>query len=281
MYDTINRYVYTVKEATEAGIIKSILFPPWRSFDIPRTFTECFVLTNLNSSIFEDAAGLSVEIYLEPHSASEYFFHLHDKDEFYPIKFSLFQIMGRAISTAHIQEGYSDRIYYQVETKRVLHMATDSKICIEEDSEKERLGICLANYIQNKTGCKFDSCRSKAELEAFLNVTDSLSASSERSVYNLTGCAKRCYTEAYDLFLLGGHTIKTELTKNELERDFVKAFFITRSTEINIEKDILLYDGNNAIGDFGGFLGLLLGYSILGLIREAENAIRNKLVKVV
>lgn len=41
---------------------------------------------------------------------------------------------------------------------------------------------------------------------------------------------------------------------------------------IRVEKDVLVYDMNSFIGDVGGFLGLLMGLSLLDVYKGVANS---------
>ena len=56
---------------------------------------------------------------------------------------------------------------------------------------------------------------------------------------------------------------------------------MTLRTEINDrsydeKRQYVVYDFNSFIADVGGFIGLLLGFSILSLFKELERVLRSK-----
>ena len=48
---------------------------------------------------------------------------------------------------------------------------------------------------------------------------------------------------------------------------------------VDIRKQYVIYDNNSFIADVGGFMGLLLGSSMLGLYNELESLLRKVLCK--
>ena len=41
--------------------------------------------------------------------------------------------------------------------------------------------------------------------------------------------------------------------------------------KLHVKKDVLIYDGFNFIADFGGYMGILLGFSILSIFDVISN----------
>ena len=56
----------------------------------------------------------------------------------------------------------------------------------------------------------------------------------------------------------------------------LELMFSSHATDVVVEKEVLLYDGNNLVADVGGFLGLLVGYSILGEAKDMEKYFRKQ-----
>ena len=61
---------------------------------------------------------------------------------------------------------------------------------------------------------------------------------------------------------------------------------MTLRTEINDrsydeKRQYVVYDFNSFIADVGGFIGLLLGFSILSLFKELERVLRSKKISSV
>ena len=41
--------------------------------------------------------------------------------------------------------------------------------------------------------------------------------------------------------------------------------------QLHVKRDVLIYDGFNFIADFGGYMGILLGFSILSIFDVISN----------
>ena len=47
--------------------------------------------------------------------------------------------------------------------------------------------------------------------------------------------------------------------------------------QLHVKRDVLIYDGFNFIADFGGYMGILLGFSILSIFDVISNWIQTSL----
>ena len=52
-------------------------------------------------------------------------------------------------------------------------------------------------------------------------------------------------------------------------RTLHRFIFLTESTQMVVEEEILIYDLGDLVADTGGYLGLLLGLSLLSLVEMA------------
>ena len=96
-----------------------------------------------------------------------------------------------------------------------------------------------------------------------------LRRSGDKKLIETTGCQPPCKLRHFK--------IKTPLTRNmyepmpnEIANKYRIQLEIT-STKPTVEEheEVYIYDGNNLMADFGGFLGMLLGASCLTLFDEA------------
>ncbi len=89
-----------------------------------------------------------------------------------------------------------------------------------------------------------------------------LDALDERSVYTRTGCLPACDTAEYDARLYGDAQIEE-----------ASSYYARVDTEINLEfffktgrhevmEQYLVYDYDSLMPDIGGYMGLILGYSL-------------------
>ena len=133
---------------------------------------------------------------------------------------------------------------------------------------------CLADFIEEKIGCnpnifgskysKGPPCTTYQQLLDLDNITAKLSRSYDHDIYAMTGCLPSCERNVY--------TIHAEPVTCY---DYVNpnyAVINMRISELSYEERVqyIIYEMDSFIADVGGYMGLLLGYSILSLYTEIE-----------
>ena len=136
---------------------------------------------------------------------------------------------------------------------------------------------CIANYIEEKLGCnprilgssKWSKkyCNSTSELKSLANITNEFTKFNANKFRDITGCLALCEKDEYD-------TIDGPLTEgySKMARDFHLQFNIA-SGSLEEKEQYLIYDLDSFIADIGGFLGLLLGWSVLSLYNEMADLV--------
>ena len=89
----------------------------------------------------------------------------------------------------------------------------------------------------------------------------------EAQVYSLTGCLPPCQ---YEEFLLKEGVIKNQNWCGGLELEI-----IVPTGKYEEKEQYVVYDTDSFIADVGGFLGLLLGHSMLSLYQLASKWIKD------
>ena len=82
--------------------------------------------------------------------------------------------------------------------------------------------------------------------------------SDQKEVWKITGCKKPCYYKKYSFF---GEPKKTHLNRT---KDFLFSFF-SHSNDTRVETETLIYPLSSLVTEFGGVLGLFLGFSFMAL----------------
>ena len=102
------------------------------------------------------------------------------------------------------------------------------------------------------------------------NITSKLQEAHANTIYDLTGCLASCDRKEYAK--LDGILLKKYDPYKEKPELHLK-FKITEAS-YKEEEQYVIYDFNNFVGESGGILGLVLGYSILGLYDDLANTLR-------
>ena len=168
-----------------------------------------------------------------------------------------------------------------IERTHVKALDKPSQHC-DSETPKPNTSTCIADYITNKIGCKFrmegnqyyngSLCRTKAQLLELQNLTRIFQEADENDIYEMTGCLASCLKYEFSIT-----TDPISKSQNYGNCDFdLKVFIKDRSYKE--EEQYIIYDEWSFLADVGGYMGLLLGYSLLSLFTETEDLFR-KLLK--
>ena len=141
-----------------------------------------------------------------------------------------------------------------------------------DGKEDANTSSCIANYVEKHLGCnpkilgsssvskRF--CNTTYQLKCLANITNKMMTFNVNKFYDTTKCLASCEKDEYET-LIG----KKISHGNRQTKDFHIMFNI-RSGSYEEKEQYLSYDLDSFIADFGGFLGLLLGWSVFSLYNE-------------
>ena len=115
------------------------------------------------------------------------------------------------------------------------------------------------------------ACNSTPEYSAWKNISMVLEQAESNPIYKMTGCLASCQRNEYTL--TGSDFTKKKFLWNVGKTKLELPFKIMGSS-YKEEEQYVIYDFNSFIGDVGGFLGLLLGYSALSIYDELDSLLR-------
>ena len=87
------------------------------------------------------------------------------------------------------------------------------------------------------------------------------------SVYDMTGCLSSCEKERYAVSLEEQSDKQLKPASKYRYSDVLVVFTIYERSYVE-EEQYVIYDGNSFLADIGGFLGLVLGSSMLNIYDE-------------
>ena len=132
--------------------------------------------------------------------------------------------------------------------------------------------VCIARYIEQQLGCNprilgspmssKTYCKSSSQLRSLANITSRFTQSNAKEIYETTGCLACCERDEYKT-LDGVLTQKLSDPIKDLHITFLIA-----SGSYEEKEEYLLYDSQSFMADIGGFLGLLLGWSLFSIYNE-------------
>lgn len=105
--------------------------------------------------------------------------------------------------------------------------------------------------------------KNATDFDKLLHLVDKLENKNENYYYNTTGCLSTCDKRAFDL------QPYTEIRNyNGYSKGEYSVSFVLSTTSHTKKIQYVIYDGNSFVADVGGYLGLLLGYSILSILKD-------------
>ena len=110
-------------------------------------------------------------------------------------------------------------------------------------------------------------CQDPSELNQWKKIWGKLVKMDEHELYEETGCMATCQrnewtiSKIYDSNLEGGNGSK----------NMVSMFYANRRYQVGSQ--YFTYDFNSYVSDFGGYLGLLLGYSMVSFFDMAQGVL--------
>ena len=140
--------------------------------------------------------------------------------------------------------------------------------CIS-DAVGERIGRCILRSLEEKFNCttyqllanKSKEFCNKRKLGKFNVAKEEYSKASEVDLIKKTGCLPSC--KRYETSLEDTPDINTFPSYNNVQR--ITLVFQYEDGSYNLKEEYFVYDMSNFIADVGGYLGLLLGHSILSI----------------
>ena len=175
----------------------------------------------------------------------------------------------------------SGTLTYKYYFKRVIMKSTHLK-SLDQPSEPcaSRLvnpdtSECIAKYIDKKLGCnplilgshlKNLTCNTSSQWEKAIKLTKKFQEANAKQIYAMTGCLSSC--EKNQHHKIEGSTT-SKIKKDGRGGDLHLSFRVMEGSYEEREQ-YLIYDMDSFIADVGGFMGLLLGCSVLSLYTEVE-----------
>ncbi len=142
----------------------------------------------------------------------------------------------------------------------------------------QSLDDCVSDFIMQRLDCHLPwitkksskrTCNRPEDLDGFINAIMDLRQGALTSELRSYGCLKpNCITEEWYVTM---RDIYSEMTDNQTGRYNLES---TPSNCLKVTRQILIYGFSNFVADFGGYLGLLLGASLLSLFDDATDLIK-------
>ena len=160
---------------------------------------------------------------------------------------------------------YRKKFGKQVVTRMLKTSNTD---CNEDNSNK--MMNCVNNFFAKKLGCTLPwvkenegKCTGKEKFEEFKNLSAKLIDARTTKELREEGCIiQNCHQRAWTI----DSTEKFDMEKGGNESSSFIHFVFPHYTKVLVRNEIKLYTFSSFFADVGGFLGLLLGESLVSYV---------------
>ena len=166
------------------------------------------------------------------------------------------------------------KYYYKrmIMTKTHLKSLNQPSEPCSSDRRRPDTSICIAKHIEEKLGCnplilgsrpRQLTCNSSSQWEMAAALNKKFQEANAKQFYEMTGCLSSCEKDKY-------HKIESEVTSKTKKNGDLHLAFRIMDGSYEEREQYIIYDLDSFIADVGGFMGLLLGCSILSLYSELE-----------
>ena len=181
-------------------------------------------------------------------------------------------IYGSTYKTFYIQENFNLQASFDIKESQIKALDKPSQRC---DASDEDLSVskCVGRFIERNLNCSMRFLMSNSmqktcklnenlDMEYFEHIetliTHKINRQEEREMFEMTGCMPGCSKRKFELSMS-----KFQVPINT-HREVEMRLKIPHG-EYRLAEEYYLYDMDSFIPDVGGYLGLLLGYSLLSM----------------
>jgi hypothetical protein len=134
---------------------------------------------------------------------------------------------------------------------------------------------CMFDYIERTMNCNISwnsvdqsLCPMNVNLKKYQEILLYLQQASFNNLMKETGCVPKC---KYDMF-----EFEEEASENvDWKADWISSFYLMpKSASLKVIEEKYEYGYSNLLADFGSYLGLFLGWSLLTITRDIPAAFR-------
>ena len=209
---------------------------------------------------------LQLVITLSTNNISDWVIYLHDPHHFANNHLIMYGQEIISVQTSMVSGTWSQ---YTIEPLEVNHINQEKEPCISDANKITNIWECLTQHMYSRLNCTLPwdekaknennhLCSSPDEYDLFqVLAIESMNKNSEY-IEKIAKCIPGCKRTEYSAKLMYSATGDSSLAgKWELMIYFGRDKF-------PVKEQFYIYGTANLIADFGGYLGLLLGYSLLG-----------------
>lgn len=206
---------------------------------------------------------LKIDIYGLINASTEWNVIIHDRDHY--IHGALYKY-GSAYTYTMINANTSLMTVHEVQKKDVTYLNDDRTPC-QQKPRTEEISTCIQHYIENKMRCQlpwhnqnttFPQCIKSDQYVEFLNTYLGISSQNEAWIAKVTGCLPSCRRNEFEVKVVNRIEMPPENGKC-----YYSGMFYYPSGSYKEKTYYYTYEFSDYIADIGGYMGLLLGYSLI------------------
>ena len=143
---------------------------------------------------------------------------------------------------------------------------------------------CIAQFIEEQMGCSVNilgsqystrpKCSTKEDMLSMANISKFIEEANGNDIYDMTGCLSPCEKDEYKL---SADDVKKIPVYSSEEACELHLQFRMVDSSYKEEEQYILYEVDSFFADVGGYMGLLLGSSLLSLYMAMESFMKKLL----
>ena len=201
---------------------------------------------------------------------------------FVPNEVSLFGSVSHKVNLDDLKpcQGYGSKSQtLRIRKSHVRALDQPAQRCADA-STNVNTSACIADFIEREIGCNPNIqgnlysqgplCKTKSQLSQLDNLSNKLFESHDNDIYAMTGCLSSCEKDIY--------SITPEPMNCDPQGGGPLDFFLMlkiNDRSYEERKQYVIYEYDSFIADIGGYMGLLLGCSLMSLFNELDSRLRN------
>ena len=188
-------------------------------------------------------------------------------------------VYGSKLKYLRIEQNPGMHFWYDIKRSEVRTQDKESRRCDASGIEPS-VSKCVGRFIEDKMNkCSLGLLMSDPLLERcnhqklgdpsqneHLNIITSIDTMDEREIFELTGCMPGCEKSEFHL---------TTMDVAPKADQKLSIYLTYLHGEYDLTEEYYIYDHISFIADIGGYLGLLLGYSLLSMYHNLVNCVLN------
>ena len=175
-------------------------------------------------------------------------------------------LYGSAVKDIKIEKQTSYYKKFYVTVNKAIRMNEAGQRCVKD--AKWPVGHCIVKYLEETHNCTYLGLMAnktkpfcdKETTGQIVNTLREWESWPEVDMLDQTGCLPNCVRDEISL-----EVGETSRSWRETRNPILNMVFLFKDGTYQLQEEYVIYDMNDFIADVGGYLGLLLGHSVLSI----------------